>query len=48
VNRDLDERRDGCEEPSSIDIIAHTVVELSFSDDVIELKEPILVPPCEP
>jgi len=40
--------RDGCEQRFLIDINADTVVDLSFSDDVIELKDQILVPPCGP
>jgi hypothetical protein len=40
--------RDGCEQSFVIDINADTVVDLRFPDDVIELKDPILVPPCEP
>ena len=39
--------RDGCESSFLIDINEDTVVDLSFPDDVIELKGPILVPPCE-
>jgi hypothetical protein len=40
--------RDGCEQSFFIDINADTVVDLTFPDDIIELKNPILVPPCEP
>lgn len=39
--------RDACEQSFLIDINEDTVVDLSFPDDVIELKDPILVPPCE-
>ncbi|MCH7884392.1 MAG: hypothetical protein IIC01_03995 [Planctomycetes bacterium] len=39
--------RDGCEQSFLIDVNEDTVVDLSFPDDVIELKDPILVPPCE-
>ena len=39
--------RDGCESSFLIDINEETVVDLDFPDDVIELKDPILVPPCE-
>jgi hypothetical protein len=40
--------RGACEEQFLIDINADTIVDLKFPDDVIELKDPILVPPCEP
>ena len=39
--------RDACEQTFLIDINEDAVVDLSFPDDVIELKDPILVPPCE-
>ncbi len=39
--------RDGCEQAFLIDINEDTVVDMDFPDDVIELKDPILVPPCE-
>jgi len=39
--------RDGCEQTFLIDVNEDTVVDLDFPDDVIELKDPILVPPCE-
>ena len=39
--------RDGCEQQFMIDISDDTVVDMDFPDDVIELKDPILVPPCE-
>lgn len=38
--------RGACEERFMIDINEDTVVDIEFPDDVIELKEPILVPPC--
>jgi hypothetical protein len=40
--------RDGCEQSFFIDINANTVVDPTAPDDVIELKDPILVPPCVP
>jgi len=39
--------RDECEQQVSIDINEDTVVDMSFPDNVLELKEPILVPACE-
>ena len=39
--------RDGCEQTFPIEINEDTVVDMDFPDDVIELKEPILVPGCE-
>lgn len=38
---------DGCQQVFIVDLIEETVLDISFSDDVIELKDPILVPPCE-
>lgn len=40
--------RGGCEQRFMIDINADTVVDPTAPDDVLELKEPILVPPCPP
>jgi hypothetical protein len=40
--------RVGCQYQTFIDINADTVVDPNFPDNVIELKDPILVPPCEP
>jgi len=37
----------GCRTEILIDLTEDTVVDLSFPDGVIELKDPILVPPCE-
>ena len=39
--------RDGCEQTFIIEINEDTVVDMDFPDDVIELKDPILVGPCE-
>jgi len=39
--------RDDCEQSFFIDINAETVVDPTAPDDVLELREPILVPPCE-
>ncbi|MCH7885335.1 MAG: hypothetical protein IIC01_08805 [Planctomycetes bacterium] len=39
--------RDGCESSFLIDVNEDTIVDLDFPDDVIELTDPILVPPCE-
>jgi len=39
--------RDTCEFTFTIDVNADTVVDLSFPDDTLELKNPILVPACE-
>ena len=39
--------RDGCEQRFLIDLNADTVVDMEFPDDVIELKDPILVGPCD-
>ncbi len=39
--------RDGCEQTFLIEINEDTVVDMDFPDDVIELKDPILVPPCD-
>ena len=38
--------RDGCEQTFLIEINEDTVVNLDFPDDVLELKDPILVGPC--
>jgi|GEM_PF-2140599 len=38
---------DGCQSQVLIDLNEDTVVDLSFPDNVIELKDPILVPPCD-
>lgn len=38
--------RDGCEQRFMIDVNEDTVVDMTFPDDIIELKDPILVPPC--
>lgn len=40
--------RNGCEQTVSVDINADTVVDPTAPNDVLELKNPILVPPCEP
>lgn len=37
---------DGCEQSFLIDINENTVVDITFPDDVLELKDPIQVPPC--
>ncbi len=37
----------GCEQRFMIDINAETVIDLDFPDGVLELKDPILVPPCD-
>jgi hypothetical protein len=39
--------RDGCEQRSMIEVNEDTVVDLSFPNRTLELKDPILVPPCE-
>lgn len=39
--------RDGCEQQVSIDVNEDTVVDLSFPDNVLELKDSILVPACD-
>ena len=38
--------RDGCEQTFLIEINEDSVVDMSFPDDVLELKEPILVEAC--
>jgi len=38
---------DGCEQRITIEINEDTVVDMSFPADILELREPILVPPCE-
>jgi len=38
--------RQACTQEFTIEINEDTVVDLSFPDDVIELKDPILLPPC--
>jgi len=38
--------RDGCEKRVTIELNEDTVVDMSFPDNVLELKEPILVPAC--
>jgi len=38
--------RDGCETTFAIDMDEDTVVDVSFPDDTLELKDPILVPEC--
>ncbi len=38
--------RDGCEQRIDIEMNEDTVVDLNFPDGVIELIDPILVPPC--
>jgi hypothetical protein len=39
--------RQACTQQFTIGINEDTVVDVDFPDDVIELKDPILVPPCE-
>jgi len=39
--------RENCRPEQFLDVAEDTVVDLSFPDGVIELKDPILVPPCE-
>lgn len=39
--------RDECEMTIVVDINADTVVDLSGPDDVLQLREPIAVPPCD-
>jgi len=39
--------RDDCEQIFRIDLTADTVVDLDFPNDVIELRDPIIVEPCE-
>ncbi len=39
-------QREACEQQFTIEINEDTVVDLGFPDNVIELKDPILVPPC--
>jgi hypothetical protein len=39
--------RDGCEQRFMIEVNQDTVVDLSFPNRTLELREPILVPPCE-
>jgi len=39
--------RDGCEQRLTVDLNEDTVVDMSFPDNVLELKEAILVPACE-
>ena len=39
--------RNDCQQTFSIDISEDTVVDMAFPDDVLELKDPILVEPCE-
>ncbi len=39
--------RNGCETTFTIDVNENTVVDLSFPNDTLELKDPIPVPPCE-
>ena len=39
--------RNGCEQRITVDVNEDTVVDLSFPDDTLELKDPILLPPCE-
>ena len=39
--------RDGCEFSFLIDVNEDTVVDMTFPDDVLELRDPILVPACE-
>ena len=39
--------RGDCQYTFSIDINEDTVVDMAFPDDTLELKDPILVPPCE-
>ena len=38
--------REDCEQTFSIDINEDTVMDMTFPDDTLELKDPILVPPC--
>lgn len=38
--------RDGCEQTFRIEINEDTVVDMGFPEDVLELKDPILVEPC--
>lgn len=38
--------RDGCEQSFTIAINPDMVVDITFPNDTIELKDPILVPPC--
>ncbi len=40
--------RDNCEQMITIGISEDTVVDITFPNDLIELKDPILVPACEP
>ena len=40
--------REDCEFSFLIDINEDTVVDMTFPEDVIELKDPILVPACGP
>ena len=39
--------RGDCQYTFSIDINEDTVVDMTFPDDTLELKDPIIVPPCE-
>lgn len=39
--------RHGCEQSFVVDVSEHTVVDVEFLDDVIELRDPILVAPCD-
>ena len=39
--------RGDCQYTFSIDINEDTVVDMTFPEDTLELKDPILVPPCE-
>ena len=39
--------RGDCQYTFSIDINEDTVVDMTFPDDTLELKDPILVPPCD-
>jgi len=39
---------DGCLEEFLIDLTEDTVVDITFPENIIELKDPILVAPCEP
>ncbi len=40
--------RDDCEQRIMIDLNEDTVVDITFPNDLIDLKDPILVPACEP
>lgn len=39
--------RDACEQTIRIEITEETVVDFDFPGDVIELSDPVLVPPCD-